>query len=64
MRTPNAWIAVLFVVPFTLLVGAWSVVSAASFHMPKQVGWADGDAAGFRRLCGAFPPAAALCEMT
>ena len=37
MRTPNAWIAVLFVVPFTLLVGAWSVVSAASFHMPKQV---------------------------
>ncbi|WP_348673362.1 alginate O-acetyltransferase [uncultured Abyssibacter sp.] len=45
MRTPNAWIAVLFVVPFTLLVGAWSVVSAASFHMPKQVGWADGDAA-------------------
>ncbi len=38
MRSPNAWIAVVFVVPFTLLVGAWSVVSAASFQLPEQVG--------------------------
>ena len=45
MRSPNAWIAVVLVVPFTLLVGAWSVVSAASFQLPKQVGWTDGDAA-------------------
>lgn len=46
MQTPNAWIAVVFVVPFTLAVGLWSVVQAATFSGSEELSWTDGELAG------------------